>query len=230
MTALLYEAWDYSEWGAHEIVRQTIGTGKSVLDVGCATGNLAVRVMEAGGHAVGIEPNPDAAALARTRGVEVLAGSFDEATITFLSGRRFDFVVFADSLEHMADPATALFLARRLIELDGRAIISLPNAAVWHARARVGLGRFEYTDGGIFDRTHLRFFTLRTARKLVRAAGYSMEQLWTTRVALPFGPAVVRRGWEYVYGRLAPRAPQLLAEQFVMLLRPEPDARLSPWP
>jgi SAM-dependent methyltransferase len=227
----LYATWDPVYWGAHEIVLRAVRPAKRVLDVGCATGNLAVRLKNDGIDVVGVEPNPAAAAVAEGRGLEVIVAPFQESTVEMLSGQRFDVIVFADSLEHMADPLAALILARALLEKGGRVVISVPNVTVWHARARIAMGRFEYSDGGIFDRTHLRFFNLRSARRLVLAAGFRTEHIWTTRVALPFGPGWLRRIWDEAYGRVAPIMPRLLAEQFVMMLCPEAERPVAgSWP
>jgi hypothetical protein len=99
-------------------------------------------------------------------------------------------------------------------------VVSIPNITVWHARALIALGHFDYTPGGIFDRTHLRFFTFKTARSLLESAGYAIFSVKATRVALPIGPSWLRRAWDEGYGRLAGRAPNLLAEQFVLTARP----------
>jgi SAM-dependent methyltransferase len=227
----LYDAWDGSYWSAHETVLRAVAAAPSVLDVGCATGNLAVRIKESGATVVGVEPNPRAASLAQSRGIEVVVAPFDRSAVGALAGRTFSVVVFADTLEHMLDPLDALVLARSLLAGDGRVVASLPNVGVWHARALLALGHFDYRDGGIFDRTHIRFFTLSGARRLALAAGYRVERIWTTRVPLPVGPRWLRTAWDEAYGRVAPLAPRLLAEQFVMVLGPlEGDGPPGSWP
>ena len=227
----LYDTWDDGHWGAHETVLRELGSSTSVLDVVCATGNLALRVKALGAAVVGVEPNERAAVVARSRGVEVVIGPFDRSTLGALGGRRFRTIVFADSLEHMVDPFEALVIARGLLETDGWIVLSIPNIVVWHARVLVALGHFDYRPIGIFDRTHLRFFTLKSARHLVETAGYRVERVSTTRVALPVGPGWLRRVWDQAYRRLARHAPGLLAEQFVILARPTGDPMISgSWP
>jgi hypothetical protein len=51
-------------------------------------------------------------------------------------------------------------------------LISLPNIAFWTVRAKLLMGRFEYENIGLLDYTHLRFFTVHTARKMIEEAGY----------------------------------------------------------
>ncbi|HTJ82055.1 MAG TPA: glycosyltransferase family 2 protein, partial [Polyangiaceae bacterium] len=57
------------------------------------------------------------------------------------------------------------------LEPEGRVAISLPNVAAWTVRAELAAGRFDYTPSGILDRTHLRFFTEKSAVRLVEDAG-----------------------------------------------------------
>jgi hypothetical protein len=64
--------------------------------------------------------------------------------------------------------------ASELLAPNGRVIICLPNIAHWSIRASLLMGKFEYTSTGILDVTHLRFFTPKTARKLIEDAGYQV--------------------------------------------------------
>jgi hypothetical protein len=57
---------------------------------------------------------------------------------------------------------------------DATWIVSVPNYAVWYNRARTLLGRFDYAWSGLFDRTHLRFFTRASIRELLAYAGFTI--------------------------------------------------------
>jgi hypothetical protein len=74
-------------------------------------------------------------------------------------------------LEHTADPTAVLRALETLATDRTTFIVTLPNFVVWHVRMPLALGRFEYTDTGTLDRTHLRFFTLESARTLLTGAG-----------------------------------------------------------
>jgi len=54
---------------------------------------------------------------------------------------------------------------------EGRIVVSMPNIASWDRRLALLFGHFDYADSGIMDRTHLRFFTFRTAQALLEEAG-----------------------------------------------------------
>ena len=98
-------------------------------------------------------------------------------------------MVYADVLEHVLDARALLSAARPLLRPGGEVVVSLPNVATWTMRLRLLSGDFTYGDSGILDRTHLRFFTRRSARALLRASGLEIVAEDVTpnlaRAALP---------------------------------------------
>ncbi|HWB98892.1 MAG TPA: methyltransferase domain-containing protein, partial [Bryobacteraceae bacterium] len=115
-----------------------------------------------------------------------------------LGARKFDYLVFSDVLEHVYDPYSVLREYLRHVKDGGRVVISVPNALVWTNRASFLFGRFEYADTGVMDRTHIRWFTFRSAKRLVRAAGCTLERVDYTpffvRAALPLIKKMLRSG------------------------------------
>ena len=144
-----------------------------ILDVGCGCGANARAFHEISPSArvTGIEPNPRAAELARSACDEVFQGMLD-AWLAGANPPRFDAVVLSDVLEHVADPIQFL---RSLTGADcvrgATWIISVPNYGVWYNRMRTLFGRFEYAWSGLYDRTHLRFYTRSSIRRLLGYCG-----------------------------------------------------------
>lgn len=157
-------------------------TARAVLDVGCSTGALGAAVKQAtGARVVGVELDPAMAAEAAKKLDAVHVG--DAAALLLgdtLAGERFDTIVFADVLEHLADPWAVLRRAKDLLAPGGCVITSLPNVrhidTIFHL---VVLGRWPYRDRGIHDRTHLRFFTKRNVQELFEQAGMRIERMET---------------------------------------------------
>jgi 2-polyprenyl-3-methyl-5-hydroxy-6-metoxy-1,4-benzoquinol methylase len=102
-----------------------------LLDVGCGRAELAQMLMRDGWTAAGVEPDEDAAAMARTAGVDVHAGTLDDAPWPDGS---FDAVTFNHSLEHIPDPEAALRRAAGLLRPGGLLLISVPNFGCWQQR------------------------------------------------------------------------------------------------
>jgi 2-polyprenyl-3-methyl-5-hydroxy-6-metoxy-1,4-benzoquinol methylase len=136
---------------------------KRILSVGCGAAVTEAELVKAGRTVVGIELNAGAAAVARRRGLEVFEG--DAAALDrALEGREFDCLIYADVLEHIADPvAVARGHVTRLRD-GGIVIISVPNFRCLMVFRQLFLqGRIQYTDQGVLDRTHLRL----TTRKMI---------------------------------------------------------------
>jgi methionine biosynthesis protein MetW len=155
------------------ILRSLLPDGVRVLDVGCGTGSLTAVVTNGKRTQVlGIEPDRSRAEVAASRGLDVFCGTL---TKEYLDDRElFDVIIFADVLEHVADPAALLRLAAQGLRPEGVVLISVPNAAHWSMRLHVLRGRFNYTATGIRDATHLRWFTFQTIQDLLRSQHFEV--------------------------------------------------------
>jgi methionine biosynthesis protein MetW len=153
-----------------------IKPGSRVLDIGCGTGSITKTILqERHVDIIGIEPNPIRAEAARRLGLEVITGVYS-SRIPDEYGK-FDYMVFADVLEHLEDPSAMLVSVADALTQHGRVIASVPNVAHWSVRLALLFGRFDYKPTGIMDATHLRWFTRKSILKLFRASGYEVEDL-----------------------------------------------------
>lgn len=165
-----------------DVLREIPAATSRVLSIGCGAGATEAELVHRGMRVVGIELDPVAAARARSRGVEVLTGDVHEVAEQ-LRGRRFDCLLYADVLEHVADPEALLREHLRLLEPGGAVVVSVPNfrylEVLWALAVR---GEIRYRDAGILDRTHLRLTTRRMVARWLRDAG--LERIrWTYQVA-----------------------------------------------
>jgi 2-polyprenyl-3-methyl-5-hydroxy-6-metoxy-1,4-benzoquinol methylase len=211
---------------SHRLVLEAIPAGARVLDVGCATGYLAAELARRGSTVDGVEVDPVAAEQARAHCRAVVVGDL-EAPATHAEVERMlagvgvggpDFIVCADVLEHLRDPWSVLAWLGTLVAPGGRVVISVPNIAHWTARRALLRGRFDYADHGLFDRTHLRFFTRASAAELARRAGLAVLAERPAGAPLPLESRVpaIRR----VRDRCVRRCPEAFALQFVLVLSP----------
>jgi SAM-dependent methyltransferase len=109
---------------------------------------------------------------------DVVIGNLDTMDLAAALGeQRFDVVLMLDVLEHLRDPAILLERVGAVLAEGGWAVISLPNVA--HISLRLSLleGRFRYSDVGLLDRTHLRFFDRAGIDELLAEAGWAMFDL-----------------------------------------------------
>lgn len=166
--------------------------GSRVLDVGCGTGATLKELRDAVHcEVVGIEPHPRRAQAARDDGLDVRDGLLSDYSPEGLG--RFDAVLLLDVLEHLADPVELLQAVKPWLRPQGALVASVPNVGHWTVRLDLLRGRFDYTDAGIMDATHLRWFTRESFRRLFETNGYRITAERSSSGT-----------WLPVYGRSAP--------------------------
>jgi 2-polyprenyl-3-methyl-5-hydroxy-6-metoxy-1,4-benzoquinol methylase len=214
-------------YSSHSIVLDWLGAGEGrrLLDVGCADGVLSRRFTERGWTVTTIEGDPERAAVAAPHCERLILADLDRKIPAL--DERFDVIVYADVLEHLVDPLRVLRELNASLMPDGRVVISIPNVAHLWTRLSLLCGRFDYADRGILDRDHLRFFTDRSLRALVTAAGLAVVRRTVTPVPLfEVVPRSLHGRWlgrvHALSAVMARRLPRLLGYQFVVLARSAP--------
>jgi 2-polyprenyl-3-methyl-5-hydroxy-6-metoxy-1,4-benzoquinol methylase len=150
---------------------------RALLDVGCGSGAFGrlLRRQRPGLELWGVEPDPVSARAAADGFDRVVAGPFPSDE---LPAGHFDVVVCADVLEHMAEPADALHAAAKALAPGGIMVASIPNVRHWRAVGPLlSAGAWTYTERGVLDRTHLRFFTRRSMREFFVSNGWQVQVL-----------------------------------------------------
>jgi len=156
-----------------------IAQGSSVLDVGAGNGVLA-QLLTARCRSVvidGVEPSSMAASLASHHYRQFHRGTLAEFS-EHVSADGYDNIVLADVIEHTQDPVLVLQRVRELLSLRGQLWISVPNVAFAPIRAELLNGSWTYSDWGILERTHLRFFNRSNLLELLHAAGFGINHLF----------------------------------------------------
>jgi 2-polyprenyl-3-methyl-5-hydroxy-6-metoxy-1,4-benzoquinol methylase len=150
----------YQNAGNKVVVRMVAADARHILDVGCGAGDNA-RLLLAGNpkrQIVGITLSQEEAAVARNQMIDIYVADVENADLPFAKSS-FDTIICSHVLEHLRDPVAVI---RRLLPFlvdNGQIIIAVPNVLEFRNRLRLLLGKFQYQEQGIMDRTHLRFFT-----------------------------------------------------------------------
>lgn len=177
-----------------------------ILEVGCgngATGALALREQKCG-HYVGVEMfTPMAAEAARVLST-VHVGDIETLELPY-QANTFDALIMSEVLEHLHEPTRVIERLIPLVKPDGRIFASSPNIAHWRPIYDLLFGQFEYTDRGLMDRTHLRWFTPTSFKRMFTEAGVAID--W-------FGAVVsVSRSKQLLFNLLGPRFSHLSVSQ-----------------
>jgi 2-polyprenyl-3-methyl-5-hydroxy-6-metoxy-1,4-benzoquinol methylase len=203
------------------------GQGRRLLDVGAADGLLSRSLSDAGWRVTAIEADPALAEAGRPYCERMVVSDLDRELPDL--DAPFDAIVYGDVLEHLIDPLRTVQGLNQWLAPGGRVLISVPNVAHLLIRLSLLMGRFDYFDRGILDRTHLRFFTDRSLRRLLGAAGLVIVRRTATAVPLY---QVVPKAWHgrlldvahAVSAALSRALPRLLGYQFVVV------AERGTWP
>jgi 2-polyprenyl-3-methyl-5-hydroxy-6-metoxy-1,4-benzoquinol methylase len=157
---------------SHTRVLRLVGHDVRVLDLGCATGKLAELLKTQGCAVVGVERDPEAARLAEPFCERVVVADLED-DLSFLTDLGpFDVIVAADVLEHVTDPSRVLEAVAGLLAPQGFLVTSIPNVAHGSVRLALLAGRFPYSDLGLLDSTHVRFFTRTSMIEMLLEGGF----------------------------------------------------------
>jgi SAM-dependent methyltransferase len=169
-----------------------------VLDVGCGCGANDRDFKKRTPHAriIGIEPNPRAAELASRTCDEIHNGTLED-WLKEGSREPVDLVVLSDVLEHIADPIAFLrSLSSAPSVRRAQWLISVPNYGVWYNRLRTLLGVQGYSWSGIWDRTHLRFFTRSSIKRLLTYCDFELIDDMCTPSLVQSAAPLLRKAFE----------------------------------
>lgn len=173
------ESGDYSS-SLNQYVYNLVPENSKCLDVGCWNGNLGAKLISDKNCKVeGIDVNDKMLKLAKDKGYDSVYNiNLNDSDSDLDSiNTKYDVIIFADLLEHLIDPEKALTLFKEKLSENGIIIISLPNVAFILNRFNLLFGKWDYREFGTLDKTHLKFFTIKTVINLVKKAGYKIKKV-----------------------------------------------------
>ena len=173
-----------SRYSCHDYAARLVGTDQRVLEIGCGDGSFGAELVRARNHVVGIDQHPSV--LLDSGYDNVIEADLEKGLPAELasSGRQFDRILLLDRLEHLRDPSRLLEQSKRLLAPRGKLIVSTPNAVNFTVRLMILFGIFRYSDRGILDWSHLRFFTAHTICALLEQHGFRITARRYTVVPL----------------------------------------------
>ena len=193
----------YFEFARPDVLNLIPADAKTVLDIGCGSGQLGAAVKARQECEVwGIEQQPGPAQRATEHLDNVLLGNVEDPAFPW-PDKEFDCVVCADVLEHLHSPVQLLVKIRGLLAepsdpdegaalrepqdtssgegaasgaptVGGKLIVSVPNMRNWQVLVALAEGNFAYEPAGLLDWSHLRFFTRCECEKLFDECWYNV--------------------------------------------------------
>ena len=212
-----------SKGSSHDYAIRMAGSRQDVLDIGCGEGFLARELKKADNRITGIDELP---AASETSALDAYYSADLEhgiaPVVKQLEGRRFSRVLLLDVLEHLRKPEIILEEAHDVLKKDGFLIVSVPNIANITVRVSLLFGRFNYRERGLLDKTHIRYFTRKTARRIVESRGYRIveerETVMPVELVLGISPkSPVMRGINLALRMATRLAPGLFGYQIMFV-------------
>lgn len=181
---LFKEKWGfdlgYYTNGRNQIIKQIekdADAAISVLEIGCGMGGTLAKIeyLWPKAKTAGIEMVESVARLGANY-LDIIQGDIETMELPY-ERESFDYIIFADVLEHLYDPEKILKRLLPYLKRDGKFLCSIPN--IMHKSVLIPLlqGKFEYEEAGILDRTHVRFFTLDSIAEMFNRCSMKIENL-----------------------------------------------------
>lgn len=147
-----------------------------VLEIGCGSGKFRQNLHQEHEY-WGVEPVAKIAALAQVNLGNVLIGSYQDVE-NLIPDDYFDLVICNDVIEHMPDHDWFLESIKSKLSADGYLVASIPNVRYVHNMYELIIKRdWEYREAGILDRTHLRFFTMKSLLRTLNQHAFSVKKI-----------------------------------------------------
>jgi len=159
----------------YEMLKYLPDNPKKIIDIGCGNGAFAeVLKNKTGAEVWGIEYMDKEASFAKEKLYKVFSGRCEDY-IDELPNNYFDVIYFNDVLEHLVDPFDVLDRIKYKLSDNGLVISSIPNLRSYDTFMKLLFKKdFKYDEDGILDKTHLRFFTKKSIRRIYEDLGYTI--------------------------------------------------------
>ena len=157
------------------LIAKQVENESLVLEFGPANGRLTHYLKEHKNCKVyAVEIDADAAKDAAKYTEDIIIGDIEQFSwLEKWENIEFDYILFADVLEHLRNPMEVLKQTKCLLKEDGKVILSVPN--VTHNSIMINLHReiFSYTPVGLLDDTHIHLFSYYSLKEMCSYAGYT---------------------------------------------------------
>lgn len=152
------------------------------LEVGCACGATLLKIKNIfkNSRLYGIELNTSAAEIAK-KFAQVSTGDVEYFNFEYPK-YFFDYIILADILEHLKNPWDFLSAIKEYLKDDGSVLTSMPNVMHISIIRKLLSGRWQYSESGILDKTHLRFFTLNEIIEMFSSCGFKIANIFQNSV------------------------------------------------
>lgn len=168
----------YERRNVASFISEDPNTPINVLEIGCGMGATLgyIKNTHPSANVYGIELTDSVVRLAQNYIPNIICGNIEKIDLPYAE-HSFDYIIFADVLEHLIDPDAVLCKVNKYLKPSGHVLASIPNLMHYSVILDLLKGNFTYQGSGILDRTHMRFYTLNEIHRMFNACGYSITEM-----------------------------------------------------
>lgn len=214
------------QFSSHQLIRKQIFSfefnNPKILDIGCYQGDLlnSLLIYYKKCYLIGLDSNYFITE--NQEKIKFIRHDFNNSEkLESLKIPKCDVIILGDILEHLVNPLKSLQAIKKIRNRNSRVFISIPNSGHWYFRLKVLFGKFEYEKNGLFDETHLRFYTLNTAKELISKS--NLEIICIDYSSTPWENIFQNRTFTQILSRIERLLiflrPQLFAYQMICTLK-----------
>jgi 2-polyprenyl-3-methyl-5-hydroxy-6-metoxy-1,4-benzoquinol methylase len=164
----------YSNNGNEAVLDQITTKNVYVLDVGCGNGDNAQILKGRGcivdGITLSLKEAESVSNILRNVYIHNLEKGLPDVE------EKYDYVICSHVLEHIGYPEKLLYDIYKSLKQDGKLVVALPNVMHYKFRIELLKGNFPFEESGIWDYTHLRWYTFDSAKTLLIQNGFKIEK------------------------------------------------------
>lgn len=162
-------------WVDQQVVR-LIEHNTTILEIGCATGYIGRHLKQKMGCKIyGIELDKQSAEKAIQYYEKIFIADVENEDILKGLQTKYDYILCMNVVEHLKKPEIAIIKLKELLKDNGYMILTIPNIAHFSIRLKLLFGNFKYEEYGILDCDHIKFFTLKSIKELIKESGLLIE-------------------------------------------------------
>lgn len=170
---------DYSKSLEFKKIKQWVNNAKKILEIGCHVADLGQLLKNEDNIVTGIDYNEKAIEIAKSRIDNAFVIDLNKKFVNENNIELYDVIVCNQVLEHLLNPEKTLLEIKKMLKPDSTLIIGLPNICNAKDRFDITFGKFEYTEIGVMDKTHVRFFNYFTAKQMLENSGLIIEDYFS---------------------------------------------------
>jgi 2-polyprenyl-3-methyl-5-hydroxy-6-metoxy-1,4-benzoquinol methylase len=164
----------YTNSGNINVLNEIPKTANRILDIGCGAGDNS-RILKSQGKIVdGVTISEAEANIAKEFQKNTYIFNLENGLPSEIPTNEFDVAIAAHVLEHICYPQNVMRDIHKSLKDNGLLIIALPNIMHYKTRLKILRGNFDYTENGIMDYTHFRWYTFTSAQQMLRDNGFEV--------------------------------------------------------